>query len=53
MYELEEVDENRAKLFAKEIGAIMKYTSAKNASGIDVRKFGYNYRKCLKILDKL
>jgi hypothetical protein len=37
MFELEETDENKAKLFAKEIGAIFKYTSAKNALGIDVR----------------
>jgi hypothetical protein len=39
MFELEETDENKAKLFAKEIGAVFKYTSAKNALGIDVYNF--------------
>ncbi len=36
MFELEETDENKAKLFAKEIGAVFKYTSAKNSIGVDV-----------------
>jgi hypothetical protein len=43
MFELEETDEQKAKLLAKvfmylnkDIGAVFKYTSAKNASGIDV-----------------
>jgi predicted GTPase len=42
MYDLEEVEEEKVKecakvylYFIKEIGAIFKYTSAKNASGID------------------
>jgi hypothetical protein len=35
MYELEEVSENEGRSFAKEIGAIFKYTSAKNSIGID------------------
>ena len=35
MYELEEVEESEGRAFAKEIGAIFKYTSAKNATGID------------------
>jgi len=36
LYENEEVDEGVAKSFAKEINAVYKTTSAKNASGIDV-----------------
>jgi putative ribosome biogenesis GTPase RsgA len=36
LYDQEQVDEQKAKAFAKEIGAIFKSTSAKNASGIDV-----------------
>ena len=36
MFELEETDENKAKMFAKEIGAVFKYTSAKNSIGVDV-----------------
>lgn len=35
MYENEEVDENEGRAFAKEIGAIFRNTSAKNATGID------------------
>ncbi len=35
MYEHEEVDEGIGRGFAKEVGAIFRYTSAKNASGID------------------
>lgn len=33
---MEQVPEETGRNFAKEIGAIFKYTSAKNASGIDV-----------------
>ena len=36
MYENEEVEEKIGRLYSKEINAIFKYTSAKNASGIDV-----------------
>ena len=36
LYEQEEVDEEKVRAFAKEIDAIFKLTSAKNASGIDV-----------------
>lgn len=36
MYENEEVEEQAGRGFAKDSGAIFKYTSAKNASGIDV-----------------
>jgi hypothetical protein len=36
LYADEKVDEQKAKSFAKEINAVFKYTSAKNASGIDV-----------------
>ncbi len=32
---MEEVVENEGRAFAKEIGAIFKYTSAKNSIGID------------------
>ena len=35
LYEHEEVDEGVGRAFAKDIGAIFRYTSAKNASGID------------------
>ena len=35
MYEHEEVDESEGRNFAKEIGAIFRYTSAKNSSNID------------------
>ena len=41
MFELEETDENKAKLFAKEIGAVFKYTSAKNSIGVDVQYMIY------------
>jgi hypothetical protein len=45
MYELEEVEETKVKAFAKEIGAIFKYTSAKNATGIDelFKSIGYKF----------
>jgi len=35
MYEHEEIEELVGRNFAKDIGAIFRYTSAKNASGID------------------
>lgn len=35
MYEEEQIEESVGRNFAKEIGAIFRYTSAKNASGID------------------
>lgn len=35
MYEEEKVEEFVGREFAKEIGAIFRYTSAKNSSGID------------------
>ena len=35
MYEEEQIDESVGREFAKEIGAIFRYTSAKNSSGID------------------
>jgi hypothetical protein len=35
MYENEDIEEATGRAFAKEIGAIFKYTSAKNANGID------------------
>jgi GTPase SAR1 family protein len=36
MYENEEVEEKIGRQYAKEINAIFKYTSAKNANGIEV-----------------
>lgn len=36
MYEVEEVDESLGRDCAKEINAIIKYTSAKNNIGIEV-----------------
>lgn len=35
MYENEEIDEKVGREFAKEVGAIFRYTSAKNASGVE------------------
>jgi hypothetical protein len=35
MYENEEIEEKTGRDFAKEIGAIFKYTSAKNSNGVD------------------
>jgi len=35
MYDLEEIEESVGRNFAKEINAVFKYTSAKNASGIE------------------
>lgn len=35
MYEMEEVEEEKGRAFAKEAGGIFKYTSAKNSTGID------------------
>eukprot|EP00340_Litonotus_pictus_P001207 CAMPEP_0170520132 /NCGR_PEP_ID=MMETSP0209-20121228/5372_1 /TAXON_ID=665100 ORGANISM="Litonotus pictus, Strain P1" /NCGR_SAMPLE_ID=MMETSP0209 /ASSEMBLY_ACC=CAM_ASM_000301 /LENGTH=165 /DNA_ID=CAMNT_0010806249 /DNA_START=120 /DNA_END=617 /DNA_ORIENTATION=+ len=35
LYEHEEVEESVGRNFAKDIGAIFRYTSAKNSSGID------------------
>jgi hypothetical protein len=35
MYDVEEVDESEGRNFAREINAVFKYTSAKNASGIE------------------
>lgn len=35
MFENEEVEESKGRAFAKEIGAIFKYTSAKTSSGIE------------------
>jgi len=35
MYEMEEVEEEKGRAFAKEVGGIFKYTSAKNSTGID------------------
>ncbi len=35
MYEMEEVEEEKGRAFAKEIGGIFKYTSAKTSTGID------------------
>jgi hypothetical protein len=36
LFEQEEVEEDKVRGFAKEIDAIYKLTSAKNASGVDV-----------------
>jgi hypothetical protein len=36
LYESEDVEEEKVRAFAKEIDAVYKLTSAKNASGIDV-----------------
>jgi hypothetical protein len=38
MYENEEIDEALGRALAKEIGAVFKYTSAKNNSGIEVKE---------------
>ena len=38
MFEYEEVKEDVARDLANEIGALFRYTSAKNASGVDVNK---------------
>ena len=35
MYDVEEVEESDGRDFAKEINAVFKYTSAKNANGIE------------------
>ena len=35
MYEVEEVEENEGKAFAKELGAIFQKTSAKEATGVE------------------
>jgi Ras-related protein Rab-22 len=35
LYEEEKIDETEGRSFAKQIGAIFRYTSAKNSSGID------------------
>lgn len=35
MYDQEEIEEEKVRAFAKEIDAIFRLTSAKNASGVD------------------
>jgi hypothetical protein len=47
LYEQEEVEEDKARAFAKEIDAVFKSTSAKNASGIDVWIDLFNFFKKL------
>ena len=45
MYEMEEVEEEKGRQFAKDIGAIFKYTSSKNNTGIEemFRAIGNRY----------